>query len=165
MVGDDTTRADCKSVHGSAPGLGGARLAESLRKREDGLRRGPMAQPRFADDDDLPRTLRRERDAREREAREREMAGMMADDPMRGQAGPGYGPPYAYEPAPAGDGTVTVTRLRIPFFHLIGFFLKAVIAAIPALILLTVLLWGLGQGLKAFFPGLRHLEIIVKSAT
>jgi len=26
-----------------------------------------MAEPRFADDDDLPRTLRRERDARERE--------------------------------------------------------------------------------------------------
>ncbi len=121
-----------------------------------------MAQPRFADDDDLPRTLRRERDAREREMREREMAALAADD-LRGQAGPGYAAPYAYDTAPAGDGTVTVTRLRIPFFHLVGFFLKAVIAAIPALILLTGLLWGLGQGLKTFFPGLRHLEIIVKS--
>jgi len=59
---------------------------------------------------------------------------------------------------------VTVTRLKIPFLHLVLFFMKAVLAAIPALILLTVLLWGLGQGLKAFFPALRHFEIIVKSA-
>jgi hypothetical protein len=123
-----------------------------------------MAEPRFAeDDDDLPRTLRRERDARERELREREMA--PAEDGY-GQAGPqAYGSPtYGYDYPPAGDGSVTVTRLKIPFLHLVAFFMKAVLAAIPALVLLTVLLWGLGQGLKAFFPALRHFEIIVKSA-
>lgn len=121
-----------------------------------------MAEPRFADDDDLPRTLRRERDAREREMRERDFD--PADD--------GYGPievqplpaqPYGYDYAPAGDGTVTVTRLKIPFVHLTLFFMKAVVAAIPALILLTVLLWGMGQGLKIFLPDFRHFEIVVKS--
>jgi hypothetical protein len=122
-----------------------------------------MAEPRFADDDDLPRTLRRERDAREREMREREMA--PADEgygPSGGQPYPAQ--PYGYDYGPAGDGSVTVTRLRIPFVHLMLFFMKAVVAAIPALILLTVLLWGMGQGLKAFFPAFRHFEIIVKSA-
>jgi len=122
-----------------------------------------MAEPRFADDDDLPRTLRRERDARERELRER---GTPDGEEAFGQAGPQPYPPqpYGYDYAPAGDGSVTVTRLKIPFLHLVAFFMKAVVAAIPALILLTVLLWGLGQGLKAFFPALRHFEIIVKSA-
>lgn len=124
-----------------------------------------MAEPRFADDDDLPRTLRRERDAREREMREREREMASGED---GFAVAGAQPyptqPYGYDYAPAGNGSVTVTRLKIPFVHLVLFFLKAVVAAIPALILLTVLLWGLGQGLKAFVPGLRHFEIIVKSA-
>ncbi|MEZ5816936.1 MAG: hypothetical protein R3D44_07630 [Hyphomicrobiaceae bacterium] len=122
-----------------------------------------MAEPRFADDDDLPRTLRRERDAREREMREREMP---PTDEGYGAPGAHAFPaqPYGYDYAPAGDGGVTVTRLRVPFGHLVAFFLKAVVAAIPAMILLTVLLWGMGQGLKAFFPGLRHFEIVVKSA-
>jgi hypothetical protein len=121
-----------------------------------------MAEPRFADDDDLPRTLRRERDAREREMREREAASI---DEGFGAAGAQAYPaqPYGYDYMPAGHNGVTVTRLRIPFVHLMLFFLKAVVAAIPALILLTVLLWGMGQGLKAFVPGLRHFEIIVKS--
>jgi len=124
-----------------------------------------MAEPRFADDDDdLPRTLRRERDAREREMRERERGLAAADDSFAvGGAQPYPAQSYGYDYMPAGHGGVTVTRLRIPFVHLALFFLKAVVAAIPALILLTVLLWGLGQGLKAFVPWLRHFEIIVKS--
>lgn len=126
-----------------------------------------MAEPRFADDDDdLPRTLRRERDAREREMREMREREMAAADEGYGAAGPQPYPtqPYGYDYVPMGTSGVTVTRLRIPFMHLMFFFMKAVVAAIPALILLTVLLWGMGQGLKAFMPGLRHFEIIVKSA-
>lgn len=124
-----------------------------------------MAEPRFADDDDdLPRTLKRERDAREREMREREREMAAMDD---GFGAPGAQPypaqPYGYDYMPSPAAGVTVTRLQIPFVHLMMFFLKAVVAAIPALILLTVLLWGMGQGLKAFVPGLRHFEIIVKS--
>ncbi|MGE0698877.1 MAG: hypothetical protein AB7O57_07260 [Hyphomicrobiaceae bacterium] len=119
-----------------------------------------MAEPRFADDDDLPRTLRREREAREREMRERELPPIedgYGAGPQQGAAMPVYAYDYA------GDGTVTVTRLKLPFLHLTLFFMKAVIAAIPALILLTVMLWGLGQGLKHLYPQLRHLEIVVRS--
>ena len=121
-----------------------------------------MAEPRFADDDDLPRTLRRERDARERELREREMPA--ADDVYASPGAQPYAAPsYGHDYGGSGDGSVTVTRLRIPFLHLVLFFIKAVVAAIPALVLLTILLWGAGQGLKAFFPELRHFEIVVKS--
>lgn len=121
-----------------------------------------MAEPRFADDDDLPRTLRRERDARERERRERELAETQDDSFATGgqrHPTPGLGYDFASPTERAG----TVTRLEIPFVHLMLFFVKAVVAAIPALILLTVLLWGMGQGLKAFFPQFRHFEIVVKS--
>ena len=61
-------------------------------------------------------------------------------------------------------GTGTVNRLEIPFFHLMWFFVKAVFAAIPALLLLTALLFAGGQVLKRFFPDLRHFVIIIKSA-
>jgi len=124
-----------------------------------------MAEPRFADDDDLPRTLRRERDAREREKREREreLPGL-PDEGFGPGAGRAATPSYAYDGS-AVDGGGTVRRLDIPFVHLMMFFMKAVVAAIPALILLTVLLWGMGQGLKAFFPHFRHFEIVIKSTT
>ena len=45
--------------------------------------------------------------------------------------------------APGDEPAVAVSRLRLPFFHLVGFFLKAVLAAIPALILLMVGIYGL----------------------
>lgn len=122
-----------------------------------------MAEPRFADDDDLPRTLRRERDAREREAREREMPAAVPEGNYGGTQGGAYAPPqhgnYDY-----GDNgqSGTVTRLQIPFLHLVLFFLKAAVAAIPALLLLTVLLWGMGQGLKTFFPNMVHFQIKIE---
>ncbi|MEZ5852007.1 MAG: hypothetical protein R3D68_15295 [Hyphomicrobiaceae bacterium] len=118
-----------------------------------------MAEPHFANEDDLPRTFRREREARDRE-REAQLAATQAPPPYDYQE-PAHGPaPEAYF-APEAPGTVT--RLAIPFPHLVWFFMKAVIAAIPALILLTVVLIGLGQGLKRFMPGLRQFEIIVRT--
>ncbi|MDX2155455.1 MAG: hypothetical protein SFW09_03010 [Hyphomicrobiaceae bacterium] len=131
-----------------------------------------MAEPRFADDDDLPRTLRRERDARERDARERELREREIPAPppddvgYAGATGKGFAAKpfgYDYSPSASGGGSVTVTRLRIPFLHLSLFFMKAVVAAIPAMLLLTVLLWIAGQGLKLAFPDLRHFEIVVKA--
>lgn len=123
-----------------------------------------MAEPRFADDDDLPRTLRRERDQRERELREREAQASHDEDLLaQNVKTPAYGAGqygYAFRAPVAGDGTVT--RLQIPFVHLVVFLVKAVVAAIPALVLLTILLWGMGQGLKAVYPDLRHFEIIVR---
>jgi hypothetical protein len=109
--------------------------------------------------EDLPRTLRREREAREREAREREAKARAAtlthdfgasDRPYerRSDAGP---------PVPA-----AVTRFEVPFFRLMAFFIKAVFAAIPALLLLGVLVWLAGLALKTYYPELVHTEIIIR---
>lgn len=132
-----------------------------------------MAEPRFPAEDDLPRTFRREREAREREARERDSAqngtGLGGMAPGSRSAGSDYGPsPQDYGAGSADNlfnagGGGTVTRFEVPFLHLVGFFLKAVLAAIPALVLLTVLLYAGGLALKQLVPGFRHFEIIVKS--
>lgn len=106
--------------------------------------------------DDLPRTLRREREAREREARERE-----------GQA-PAFAPVPSYDPGPAQHAMpdhltgTTVSRFDVPFLHLVAFFLKAVLAAIPAIILLGVLLWVMGDLLMRFFPDLVKMQILIR---
>ncbi len=122
-----------------------------------------MAEPRFADDDDLPRTLRRERDAREREAREREMPAAVPEGNFGSAQGAAYAPmPHGNYDYGDGGQTGTVTQLQIPFVHLVLFFLKAAVAAIPALLLLTVLLWGMGQGLKTFFPSMLHFQIKIE---
>jgi hypothetical protein len=98
-------------------------------------------------DDDLPRTIRREREAREREARERESAiGVPAMERDGGSLG-----------APA----ATVTDVDVPFLKLMAFFIKAVFAAIPALLILTVLLWSFGHALQSYFPQLLKLKILI----
>lgn len=122
-----------------------------------------MAEPQFGDHDDLPRTLRRERDAREaaRQAQQHAAAGSAFGDP--GPDAPEFIGPADHA---ASYGLVlpgTVTRLEVPFGHLVWFFLKAVLAAIPALILLTLLLFAGGKVLQAFFPALRHFEIVIKT--
>ena len=126
-----------------------------------------MAEPHFASDDDLPRTLRRERDAREREREQRDRDAAMAAQsqpyPQPGFQQQDYGNPDSASLYPV-PGSGTVNRLEIPFFHLVWFFVKAVFAAIPALLLLSALLFAGGQVLKRFYPELRHFEIIVKSA-
>jgi hypothetical protein len=113
--------------------------------------------------DDLPRTLRREKEARLREAREREM-----------QAS-GYAPPqpepmplsvsredtYPAAPMKSGAAPATVTQLDIPFGHLAAFFIKAVFAAIPAILILMGLLWLFGQALETMFPELLKMKILI----
>ncbi|MCC7251696.1 hypothetical protein [Hyphomicrobium sp.] len=123
--------------------------------------------PLMADSDfeDLPRTLRREKEARAREAREarerrdRERRGMDASlgDP------PAYLARTRQAPAVYGDDPVpaAVRRFDVPFIHLAKFFLKAVLAAIPALILLGVLLYYAGKGLEAFYPELVRMKITI----
>lgn len=105
--------------------------------------------------DDLPRTLRREREARDREAREREMhmsaAPLIAAD--RDQLAP---PPFSDDLQMA-----AVRRLDVPFVHLMTFFIKAVFAAIPALVILGVLLWLGGFALQTFFPQLVKMKILI----
>ena len=128
-----------------------------------------MAEPHFAGDDDLPRTFRRDRDARdarEREAREREAIAAQQGQPHAGSFGPA---PHDYgqgqsEPHYGGAGfSGTVTRFEVPFLHLVRFFLKAVLAAIPALILLTLLLFAGGKVLQRVFPDWRIFEIDIRS--
>jgi len=41
------------------------------------------------------------------------------------------------------------------------FFIKAVFAAIPALIILSALLWLGGNIVKAIFPELIHMQILI----
>ncbi|MGD9783434.1 MAG: hypothetical protein AB7E80_02420 [Hyphomicrobiaceae bacterium] len=135
-----------------------------------------MSYPLTADGgpDDLPRTLRREKEAREREAREREAAERAAAArealPMGGpspvHAAPATSDLYVMpEAAYADDATAPiaarVVRFDVPFGHLMMFFLKAVLAAIPAMILLGAVLWGAGQLVKALFPWLIKAQILI----
>ncbi|MCV0369874.1 hypothetical protein [Filomicrobium sp.] len=124
--------------------------------------------------DDLPRTFRREREAREREAREREAREREAlgrEEPsMSAQSFPHdeFGATfsashdytaattYSVEPVPA-----AVKRFDVPFTTLSLFFLKAVVAAIPALILLGAILWVAGDILQAYFPWLIKMQIFI----
>lgn len=114
------------------------------------------------DIDDLPRTLRRERAARERQAREREAEGDTARaapaPELSNPVDPGYAPQgYIEDDAyPA-----VVQRFDVPFFHMMAFFLKAVLAGIPALILLGAIVWGIGEILQSFFPWLIKMQIVI----
>ncbi len=94
------------------------------------------------DMDDLPRTLRREKEARARAAREQANSGLSATDGYPAEES------YAYDTA-AELAPAAVHRFDVPFLHLMMFFLKAVIAAVPALILLGIILWFMGQVLEA----------------
>ncbi len=110
------------------------------------------------DIDDLPRTLRREREARERERREREDKARAATLTHDFGASDAQRDLPAFGTAPA----ATVVRFDVPFIHMMGFFIKAVFAAIPALIILGVLLWYAGLALKSFYPELVHTEILIR---
>jgi len=119
------------------------------------------------DFDDLPRTLRRERDQRARQAREvkereqqerdgRAMAASMGDPPAYLSRGRPHTPMYGDEPIAA-----AVQRFDVPFLRLAMFFMKAVLAAIPALILLGAILYFMGKGLEAYFPELIRMKILI----
>ena len=111
-----------------------------------------MPEPSFSMtiDDDLPRTIRREREARERETRELEDREQAIAEAERAEA-------VQRAPAPA----ATVVDVDVPFGKLMFFFIKAVFAAVPALIVLTAMLWLFGQGLQSLFPQLLKLKILI----
>ena len=110
-----------------------------------------MPEPTFSmtADDDLPRTIRREREARERQARERQAAAAPVLE--RDVA------PALEMPAPA----ATVVDIDMPFAKLAMFFMRAAFAVIPALIVLTAILWAFGQTLQLFFPQLLKMKILI----
>jgi len=113
--------------------------------------------------DDLPRTLRRERDARERAAREEEERMLRATRTHDFDLARGLEP--ADYPAPEHEGPeavpAVVTQFDVPFLRLMAFFIKAVFAAIPALIILGVLLWFAGDVLRNLFPWLVKMQILI----
>lgn len=135
---------------------------------------GPMAMTEpyfgaFADEtDDLPRTLRREKEARARQARERaamERASAPSlsagDDDYRRQQPRIYRSDDDDTNGGANTFPATVRAFDVPFFRLAMFFMKAVLAAIPALMLLGVVLWFAGAGLQALFPELIKMKILI----
>ena len=144
-----------------------------------------MSYPLTVEDgpDDLPRALRREKEAREREARERSAAdraqaeretlsmgparaadtqAMSAGAPPQQAGSTLYAmPDSSYIPVAEPLMPASVQRFDVPFMQLVMFFLKAAFAAIPALILLTVAMWIGGQFLKMFFPWLLKAQILI----
>jgi len=110
-----------------------------------------MPEPTFSltADDDLPRTIRREREARERQARERHSAAA-TPLPLPSEADLELQAPAA-----------TVIDINVPFAKLAAFFVKAVFAAIPALLILIALLWVFGHALQTFFPQLLKMKILI----
>ena len=122
----------------------------------DAREAGPMSDNYFtSSDDDLPRTvrLRKEEMARAEAARHHYAGGPTGlDDDY-----PGFKPP--------GGERVTVDRLEIPFFHLMKFFIKAVFAAIPALLLAVPLLMGIfllaSKVVDHYLPWLVKMRIVI----
>lgn len=107
-----------------------------------------MAQPPFSSmsDDDMPLTLRRKRDeqraaAQAKAAKEEQQASALD--------------------RPPGEPGVLVRGFDVPFFRLMTFCLKLVLAAIPALILLGLILFVIGQVAQTWFPWLVKMRIVV----
>ena len=123
-----------------------------------------MPEPHFTTlSDDLPRTLRRARD--EHEARERAASSPRFPASLKAAMSAASeeatsAPDLAARTSP-GDG-VTVTCFDIPFGSLVTFFMKAIFAALPALMVLTVMLWTLGEVLQRYFPWLLKMRILIQ---
>ena len=104
---------------------------------------------------------------------QREQQAQLATPPAgRGQmpaTQPSYGAPepvHPYDAPYAGTASdaasdVIVTKIKVPFFSLMGFFIKAVFAAIPALLILIAMLWALGMALQVYFPQLIKMKILI----
>lgn len=103
--------------------------------------------------DDLPRTLRREHEARAREREARRRGGLSEQAAEREE--------FSQATLAADAPAATVTRIDVPFMRLVAFYLRSVLAAIPALILLTIILWFAGQGLRTFYPELVKMKILI----
>ena len=110
--------------------------------------------------EDLPRTLRREREAQQRAQQHKALYSPAPNAPQSAPMNAAMMQDHDWShddgPQPA-----IVTAIKVPFFRLMLFFLKAVIAAIPAIILFGVILWGLGHLLMTYFPWLVKIQILI----
>lgn len=121
---------------------------------------------RDGDPDDLPKTLRRERDAQARKAREQ---AWQEQEVREGQA-PDVGPlsaTYSGSAIPSLQETpaIVITDFKVSIWRLALFFIKCVFAAIPALILLAALLYAAGEILQTLFPWLVKMQILIHFPT
>ncbi len=118
-----------------------------------------------SDNDDLPRTVKQQKEAARAKARDYRDATYAPPPktPMAALDNDLRGSDYALPASPPGEYPLTtVARFETPFLHMVVFFLKAVLAAIPALLLLTLILWGFGQVAKHYMPWLVQTEILIK---
>jgi hypothetical protein len=134
---------------------------------------GAEFEPFIDDTEDLPRTFRREKEARAREARERAAQERAANPtlPMgEDDAAPRPQPSIfarASSEAPAttdtGTGAVpaSVRAFDVPFSHLMMFAFKVVLASLPALFMLTAILWVFGTLVELVFPWLIKMKILI----
>jgi hypothetical protein len=116
--------------------------------------------------DDLPRTLKRERAARERAAREHELAANREPSFSPRERDPDPRPfqaPAAGGWAAAGTDVMpaSVRTFDVPFLHLVFFFLKASVAAIPALLVIGGLIIGAGKLLQVVAPQYRVAAVTI----
>jgi hypothetical protein len=112
--------------------------------------------------DDLPRTFRRERDAQQRAQQQLQQT---QQTPSQRMAMPTAPAPVALQEHDWDHDQpqkAIVTKFKVPFFSLMMFYLKSVIAAIPAIILLVAILWGLGHVLVTYFPWLVKVQILIQ---
>jgi hypothetical protein len=126
-----------------------------------------MPEPTFSmtADDDLPRTIRRERDAqreaREREARDREAHERAANERKSAAPAPVLQREGEDEFESLRPQSATVVDFDVPLTKLAMFFIRAVFAAIPALLVLMAILWVFGHTLQLFFPQLLKMKILI----
>ncbi|MGQ0673753.1 MAG: hypothetical protein ACT4N2_12870 [Hyphomicrobium sp.] len=104
------------------------------------------------DTDDLPRTLRRERD------RQRAAAAGGGPSTLSSVSHDHGSSDRSDDLTPA-----AVKKIEVPFWRLMLFFIKAVLAAIPALVLLGALIWGGMEALQTFYPDLIQTKVIICS--
>ena len=133
---------------------------------------GPDFDPLLDDTEDLPRTFRREKEARAREARERAAQERAAAPSLSmGDEDRSRPQPQIYATADLAPNSsagspdalipASVRNFDVPFIQLTLFFLRAVVASIPALILLTAILWMFGALLEMAFPWLIKTKILI----
>jgi hypothetical protein len=113
--------------------------------------------------DDLPRTLRREREARERDGWNQRLGdGGGGGGPSLSIDGYSDRPEAGYEAGDYMAMPAQVVSVKMPFIRLAAFFIKAVLAAIPALILLGAILWFMGHLLQTYYPELVKMQILIR---
>lgn len=113
-------------------------------------------------DEDLPRTVKRDKAARQAAIDQATQRSQPAYDPPSRSQGHYQAQSVRDDDAYPGDlPPVSVQRLDVPFFRLAWFLMKCVLAGIPALLLLFAVLWGLGQAMQKFVPWLVKLRILI----